>query len=139
MFDFQQNNNYVFYTCKIQIDAVGIASLIDLSICTWLQRLSISACGLYQVPSSIVLLTDLIHLALHRNRLTSIDTIDFKQMSKLTTLEVVQFLFLKLFAHCLNLLIGLLQSTWSFVESKLEQCNVVAQTRYFKQSSFNDR
>jgi Leucine-rich repeat (LRR) protein len=61
---------------------------VDLSVCTWLQQLSINHCQMFELPSSIALLTDLVELDLRDNRFTSIDAIDFVRMSKLTALIV---------------------------------------------------
>jgi Leucine-rich repeat (LRR) protein len=66
-------------------------SSIDLSVCTWLHRLTISNCQLHSLPKSITLLTDLVELDLIFNHLTSIDAIDFVQMSKLSSLEVSNY------------------------------------------------
>jgi Leucine-rich repeat (LRR) protein len=66
-------------------------SSIDLSVCTWLHRLTISSCQLHSLPESITLLTDLVELDLIFNHLTSIDAIDFVQMSKLSSLEVSSY------------------------------------------------
>jgi Leucine-rich repeat (LRR) protein len=60
----------------------------DLSVCMWLHQLYINRCWITEFPPSIALLTDLIALDLSLNRLTSIDAIDFLQMSKLTLLNV---------------------------------------------------
>jgi Leucine-rich repeat (LRR) protein len=60
----------------------------DLIVCTWLQQLHIKSCRMRELPASIALLTDLLELDLTFNRFTSIDAIDFVQMSKLTLLNV---------------------------------------------------
>jgi Leucine-rich repeat (LRR) protein len=60
----------------------------DLIVCTWLHELRINECQMHQVPASIELLIDLIKLDLSNNQFTSIDAIDFVQMSKLTLLNV---------------------------------------------------
>jgi Leucine-rich repeat (LRR) protein len=72
----------------LQIRHFGGVERFDLSVCTWLQQLSINGCQLYELASSIGLLTDLMELDLSNNRFTSIDAIDFTQMSKLTSLNV---------------------------------------------------
>jgi hypothetical protein len=41
-----------------------------------------------QLPPSITLLTDLVHIDLRRNALTSIDKLDFQTMSRITMLNV---------------------------------------------------
>jgi Leucine-rich repeat (LRR) protein len=71
----------------MQIHCVGGLERFDLSICTWLQQLSINE-HMVEFPSSIALLIDLMELNLSSNRFTSIDAIDFTQMSKLTSLNV---------------------------------------------------
>jgi hypothetical protein len=43
---------------------------------------------MFELPSSIALLTDLMKLDLKYNQFTSIDTIDFVRMSQLTSLNV---------------------------------------------------
>jgi Leucine-rich repeat (LRR) protein len=43
---------------------------------------------MHELPPSIALLTDLVDLDLRLNQLTSVDTIDFARMSKLTSLNV---------------------------------------------------
>jgi Leucine-rich repeat (LRR) protein len=68
--------------------SIDNALSIDLTVCTWLHELCVSGSGVQQLPSSIVLLTDLRRLDFSYNRLTSIDEIDFATMSKLTTLNV---------------------------------------------------
>jgi Leucine-rich repeat (LRR) protein len=73
---------------QLQIHDVGLVSSIDLTVCTWLQRLFIMECFIEQLPPSITLLTDLVEIDLRDNRLTSIDEIDFVCMSKLTSLSV---------------------------------------------------
>jgi Leucine-rich repeat (LRR) protein len=71
-----------------QIYDVDGLERFDLSLCPWLHQLSITSCWLYELPSSIALLTDLMELDMSFNRFTSIDAIDFVRMSKLTSLDV---------------------------------------------------
>jgi Leucine-rich repeat (LRR) protein len=71
----------------MQIHCVRGLERFDLSICTWLQQLSINQ-QMVEFPSSIALLIDLMELNLSSNRFTSIDAIDFTQMSKLSSLNV---------------------------------------------------
>jgi Leucine-rich repeat (LRR) protein len=71
----------------LQIYGDGGLRWFDLSACTWLHQLRINY-GMFELPSSIALLTDLMQLHLSLNRFTSIDAIDFVRMSKLTSLNV---------------------------------------------------
>jgi hypothetical protein len=50
--------------------------------------LSLSVCGLYVLPETITLLTNLQRLDLYYNRLKSVDELDFARMSNLTYLNV---------------------------------------------------
>jgi Leucine-rich repeat (LRR) protein len=80
-----------------QIDNITLS--IDLAVCTWLQYLCIENSAIQHVPSSITLLTDLVELELNANRLTSIDSIDFVRMSKLSSLDVSSLFVLQVFSR----------------------------------------
>jgi Leucine-rich repeat (LRR) protein len=108
---------------------------IDLSVCTWLHRLTIVDCDIKQLPPSISMLTDLNQLELHNNRLTSIDSIDFVTMSKLTSLLVRKSFQSRMLSlnKLFVLLADLLESTWPVVEWELEQCHIANPTQRFWQ------
>jgi hypothetical protein len=87
-----QNDAIVFSVqprqLELRVSVVGVVPSIDMIVCTWLQRLSINSNTIHSLPASIALLTDLQRLELNHNYLTTIDEIDFVQMSNLTMLEV---------------------------------------------------
>jgi hypothetical protein len=120
------------------IDDVFV-SMIDLPPFTWLRSLRISYLGQCEMPPSVGLLTQLRVLESYGGYLTSVDLLDFKQMSHLTRLNVRQchrtrFDFRKQKKtnnNCFVVAGGKLSRT--VVATQLERCDIIGEARHWSE------